>query len=71
MVPRVKLCGPQVTLVLVTFVTPLTDFTLCVPACLDVTDPGGEGLHHGRRGHHLPGVCQEEADGRHCRAVGA
>ena len=48
-----------------------TDFTLRVPACLDVTHPGGQGLHHGRRGHHLPGVCQEEADGGHCRAVGA
>jgi hypothetical protein len=31
--------------------------------------PGGEGLHHGRRGHHLPGVRQEEADGGHCGAV--
>ena len=32
---------------------------------------GGQGLHHGRRGHHLPRVRQEEADGRHCGAVRA
>ena len=30
---------------------------------------GGQGLHHGRRGHHLPGVRQEEAHGRHGGAV--
>ena len=30
---------------------------------------GGQGLHHRRRGHHLPGVRQEEAHGRHGGAV--
>jgi len=30
---------------------------------------GRQGLHHGRRGHHLPRVRQEEADGRHRGAV--
>ena len=30
---------------------------------------GGQGLHHGRWGHHLPGVRQEEAHGRHGGAV--
>ena len=34
-----------------------------------MTNSGGEGIHHRRRGHHLPGVRQEEADGRHRRAV--
>ena len=38
-------------------------------ACLHEPASGGEGLHHGRGGHHLPRVRQEEADGRHCGAV--
>ena len=34
-----------------------------------LTNSGGEGIHHRRGGHHLPGVRQEEADGGHCGAV--
>ena len=34
-----------------------------------MTNSGGEGIHHRRRGHYLPGVRQEEADGGYCRAV--
>ena len=34
-----------------------------------LTNSGGEGIHHRRGGHHLPGVRQEEADGGHRGAV--